>query len=202
MSKPATLEKYRKLIFEDFGDIALSPAEEYQLKRIRAVYTLQLDRPSVLNKELVSMLRSEFDVSLSQAYRDIANTQTLLGSVPNASKQWIRYMVVEALKDVMARVDVILAAYLDGESDAMLTDNDSITKALEVKVKAADKLAKYARLNIADTDPLPFDEIVPQPIEYCNEPSILTGKVIDDPVAYVEKIKKKYIDAEFEEIDG
>lgn len=151
------------------------------------------------------MLRSEFDISLSQAYRDIASTQTLLGSVPNASKQWIRYMVVEALKDVMARADTILETFSgdsDGDIGALLVDNDSIIKALEVKVKAADKLAKYARLNMEDVDPLPFDEIVPQPIEYCNDPSILTGKVIDDPVAYVERIKKKYIDIEFEEVDG
>lgn len=189
MARSATIDKFRKVFFEDFNELDLSAQEAEQLKRIRAVYTLQLSNPMVSSKEIVSMLSSQFGVkSIAQAYRDIAHTNALLGSVPNSAKQWTRYMVTETLKSVITRADSIIDNSLD---------DDLIVRAMDSKTKAADKLAKYARLDQADPDPVPYEDIVGMKTEFTTDPAVMDIEMAD-PQAFVDKIKKQYV--EFEEV--
>ncbi|MEG2099581.1 MAG: hypothetical protein RRY42_06700 [Mucinivorans sp.] len=190
MARSATIDKFRKVFFEDFNEMDLSAQEAEQLRRIRAVYTLQLDNPMVSSKEIVSMLGSQFGIkSIPQAYRDIAQTNALLGSVPNSAKQWTRYMVTETLKGVITRADFIIENSLD---------DDVIIRAMDSKTKAADKLAKYARLDQADPDPVPYEDIVGMKTEFTTDPAVM-GIEMDDPQSFVEKVKKQYV--EFEEVE-
>lgn len=190
MARDATIVKFRGVLFEDMDELTLSEAEREQLARIRAVYTLQLAKPTTPNTELVALLRDRGVKSVSHAYRIIAQTSILLGSVPNASKQWTRYVVVEALKSAIARADQIIE-----ESD----DDEVVIKAIDAKTKAADKLAKYARLDKSDPEPIPYEEIVPLATEFLTDPSIM-GVQVDDPIGLVERVTKKYVD--FEVIDN
>lgn len=198
MAKPVTLEKFRKSIFEDFDDMMLTDGERFQLRRIRTIYTVQLDNPSISNAEIVKLLMNEYGISLSQSYRDIADTHLLLGSVPNASKQWVRYMVVESLKSVIDGATKLIESFTsdDGELLAGNDEKDIIIKAMNAKTKAAKELAKYTRLDQVDPEMLPFDEIVPVNVDYFNDPSILTGVEVDNPIEAVDKVLKKYIDFE------
>lgn len=197
MAKPVTLEKFRKSIFEDFDDMMLSEVERFQLRRIRTVYTVQLDNPSISNTEIVKLLMNQHGISLSQSYRDIADTHLLLGSVPNASKQWVRYMVVETLKSVIDGASKLIESFtVDGELLIGNDEKDIIIKAMNAKTKAAKELAKYTRLDQVDPEMLPFDEIVPVNVDYFNDPSILTGVEVDNPIEAVDKVLKKYIDFE------
>lgn len=197
MAKPVTLEKFRKSIFEDFDDMMLSEVERFQLRRIRTVYTVQLDNPSISNTEIVKLLMNQHGISLSQSYRDIADTHLLLGSVPNASKQWVRYMVVETLKSVIDGASKLIDSFtVDGELLIGNDGKDIIIKAMNAKTKAAKELAKYTRLDQVDPEMLPFDEIVPVNVDYFNDPSILTGVEVDNPIEAVDKVLKKYIDFE------
>lgn len=204
MGRDATIVKFRDYIFEDADNVSLTPLEHKQLLRLRSVVTLQLERPSTSNTEIVAMLTNMHGVSVSQAYRDIASTHLLLGSVPNASKQWIRYMTVETLKGVIENAEAVIQSQRVPEDQ--LSDNtyvyynsEIVLEALAVKTKAADKLAKYARLDQSDPDPIPFEEIVPLNIDYVNDPSILTGVQVDDPKAAVKKVLDKY--ANYEEVE-
>lgn len=197
MAKPVTLEKFRKSIFEDFDDMMLSEVERFQLRRIRTVYTVQLDNPSISNTEIVKLLMNQHGISLSQSYRDIADTHLLLGSVPNASKQWVRYMVVETLKSVIDGASKLIESFtVDGELLIGNDEKDIIINAMNAKTKAAKELAKYTRLDQVDPEMLPFDEIVPVNVDYFNDPSILTGVEVDNPIEAVDKVLKKYIDFE------
>lgn len=185
MARDVTIAKFKGVLFNDVDEITLTDAERSQLLRIRAIYTMQLSNPTIANNDVVVMLQREFGVgSLSQAYRDIAQTHALLGSVPNASKQWIRYMVVEALKQSVACADSLIE---NSDDDAV------IVKAIEAKIKAADKLAKYTRLDKADPDAIPYEDIVPIQTEFTTDPSVM-GVKIDDPHGLVERVKKKYLD--------
>lgn len=180
MPKPATIEKFHAALFEGVDTVVLTPSERDQLQRIRAIFTMQLDKPYISNKEIATMLCTNFGInSMSQAYRDIARTQQLLGSVSNSNKVWIRYLVTEGLKSLINR------AIEEGD--------------LETEQRAYATLAKCYRLNMEDPDPIPYEDIVPQQIDYVNDPSILTGVPVDDPRAMVERIKRKYID--FEEVN-
>lgn len=208
MPKPSTIDKFRKAIFDDSAELVLTESESNQLRRIRAIYTMQLNRPNITNREIVSMLKSEHNItSLSQAYRDIAQTQALLGSVPNASKQWIRYTVVESLKSVIEHADKIIENSMSVESENgvefyAVLNPEVIVRALEAKTKAVDKLAKYSRLGESDPDPIPYEEIVPLPIEFTMDSEIVTGVKVENPEELVRRVKKKFIeDVDYEEIE-
>ncbi len=61
-------------------------------------------------------------------------------------------------------------------------------------VAAADKLGKYTRLDKEDQEPLPWEEIKPQPVEFVTDPSVLGIEHVENPRALVEKVRKKYMD--------
>ena len=179
MPKESTLEQYRERLFDDIDQLQdLTPSLRGQLLRYRAIFTLKLEHPYVSNKGVAAMLQQEFGItSISQAYRDIALVERLLGNVRSSEKQFIRYLVVETLKEAIETARSL------GQTKEMIA--------------AADKLGKYARLDQEDQDPLPYEEIVPAPVEYANDPGLIGRKVPEGGVkAYIERVKKKYIEAE------
>lgn len=181
MSKSNIIDKYREQLFNDSTAIEMTPNEALQLKRYRAVFSFRLDTPTVSNKELATFLQTEFGISQSQAYRDIANTEQIFGSIVNAQKEWTRYLVVETLKEA------ITLARAEGDIKEM--------------IRAATSLGVVSRLDKEDAQRLPYDEIVPSDIEYANDPSLVGGKKVDNPRALIDKVLKKYIDdVDFEEV--
>lgn len=178
MPKPSTLDKFHDHLFDDCDSLEMTPRERAQLMRYRAIFTLKLQKPHITNTEVAKFLKKEFGItSVGQAYRDIAATETVLGKIRSSEKQWIRYLVVETLKKA------IHLAQKSGDIKAM--------------VAAADKLGKYTRLDQEDQEPLPFEEIVPEPIEYLNDPTILgLPEPKEGARQYVEKVRRKYFEAE------
>lgn len=179
MPKDSTLDLYRERLFDDIDQLQdLTITQRDQILRYRAIFTLKLEHPYVSNKNVAAMLEQEFGIkSISQAYRDIGAVERLLGNVRSSEKQFIRYLVVETLKEAIETA----------------RDNDEVKE----MIAAADKLGKYARLDQEDQDPLPYEEIVPLPIEYVNDPEIMGRSVPPGGVkAFIERVKKKYIEAE------
>ena len=188
MPKPSTIDKFRDHLFDDIDTLSLTPMERDQLLRYRAIFTLKLENPHVSNRVVADFLKDNFGItSVAQAYRDISAMEMMLGAVRSSEKQWIRYLVVEKLKDALAMAEK------KGKIKEM--------------IMAADKLAKYTRLDQEDQEPIPWEEIVPAPVEYLNDPKLLgLPEPPEGARAFVEKIKRKYIDlpeAEYEELkDG
>lgn len=178
MSKPSTLDKFRDRLFDDIDQLELTDRERSQLMRYRAIFVLKLENPHITNANVAKFLNKKFGIrSIAQAYRDIAATEAMLGKVRTSEKQWIRYLVTETLKEAIDK------ARRKGD--------------LKNMVAAADKLGKYSRLDQEDPQPLPYEDIVPSPIEYLNDPSILglpTPK--EGARAYIERIKRKYVDVQ------
>lgn len=184
MAKPATIDKFREQLWDDIDTIDCTPCERQQLLRYRGIFTQKLDNPAISNKNLAKYLETEHGIkSLAQAYRDIAQADVLLGSVRSSEKAWIRYLVVEKLKEAIDKAD---------------TDGDLFNM-----ISAIDKLAKYSRLDKEDQEALPYDEIVPRPIEFVNDPSVLGLPKVENPKAVIERVKRKYniiADVEYEEV--
>lgn len=182
MSREHPLERFRTVLFENVSDSTLTANECQQLKRYRDAFTQSLDNPLIRDTELRDYLINEYHISESQAYRDLANIRILLGNVRNAGKEWIRYLVIEGLKDAAAR------AREGGK--------------LKEEIMALDKLAKYNRLDKEDIAELPFDKIIPVDWETTSDVTVLGAKPIENLDQEIEKLYKKYMDdIEIEDID-
>jgi len=175
MSRKNNLDKFRDVLFSDVKENEhLTPVEIEQLKRYRACFSLSLENPSTPDKELRDYLMNEFGISESQAYRDIGNIRILLGNIRNAGKEWVRYLVNETLKE------------------AIETAKKGGPKRLKELIMAADKLGKYNRLDKEDALEIPWDEILPIPIEPTTDPTVLKVKPLENKEAEIERLYKKY----------
>ncbi len=182
MSREHPLERFRTVLFENVSESTLTGNEYQQLVRYRDAFTQSLDNPLIRDTELRDYLMSTYHISESQAYRDLANIRILLGNVRNAGKEWIRYLVIEGLKDAAARA--------------------RLTGKLKEEIMALDKLAKYNRLDKEDMAELPFDKIIPVDWETTSDVTVLGAKPIENLDAEIEKLYKKYMDdIEIEDID-
>ena len=184
MSRKPNLDKFHDVLFKDFDEQEhLTLAEQKQLLRFRSAFTLSLENPSIPDTKLRDHLIEEFGISTTQAYADISNVRILLGNVRNAGKEWVRYLVNETLKKAIEEADKL------GKKGILL------------KIMAADKLGKYNRLDREDAETLPWEEIVPVPIEPTTDPTVLGIKPLENKEEVIRKMFEKYKgDIEIEDI--
>lgn len=184
MPRSTTLEICRKHLYHNEDEIPVTYQE--RIKRIRVGYTFWYEFPTKKEPDIRDHLMNEFGIVKSTAYEDIQIIKILLGDIKNPGKEWIRYRVNSMLEE----------AYSIAEKK-----KDAAGMAL-----AADKLGKYNMLDKPDAEPLPFDEIVPQPFEPTDDPTPLGLK--KDPKIREKKNKmlEKYhaeieiVDVPYEEI--
>lgn len=180
MPKPQTLDRVKTALF-DGNEQTLSAVELHLFRRYKASFTMWLDEPTMRDSEIRDFLRANFDISESQAYRDIANIKFLLGNVRNANKEWQRYKVINMLDEAYA-----------------LAKEAKDAKAM---ILAADKLGKYTQLDQKDDEIKPWDEIIPQTFEPTSDPSVLGIKPMPNYRAKIKEMLKEYSqDIEFIEI--
>jgi DNA-directed RNA polymerase subunit F len=185
MSRKSNLDKFQEVMFADKVDIShLSPVEQMQVVRYRFAFTQCLESPSIPDTELRDQLMNEFGISQSQAYRDIASIKIILPNIKAAGKEWIRYMVTEELK-------LAIKECKDGGADLM-----------KERIMAIDKLAKYNKLDQDDGEQIPWDDIVPIPVEATNDISVMGVKPMENPEEEIRLLYEKYKgDIEIEDID-
>jgi len=189
MNRKSKLEKYKDYLFEDLDEISvlmkipnLSLAERNLILRFRFAFTRLLETPSLQDKKLRDDLMNEFDISESQAYRDIADIKIFLPNFKAAGKEWIRYVVNEELKE----------AIQDAKEDGKLRE----------RIEAIKALGKYNKLDQDDGEELPWDAIVPVEIEPTTDPSVLGIKAIPNLDNEIKKLYEKYkSEIEIEDID-
>jgi hypothetical protein len=170
MPRPTALETSRKYLFSDIDQVPESYREK--ITRLRAAFTLWYEFPTKTETDIRDFLINEFKIVKSTAYEDIQIIKILLGDIKNPAKEWIRYQV-NAMLD---------AAYTLAE----------IKKDPKAMALAADKKGKYNMLDKRDADPLPFDEIVPQPFEPTDDPTPLGIKKDPDIREKKRKMLEKY----------
>lgn len=177
MSKPAALQKYYDCFFDDLhANTTLTPMEKEQLVRYRHAFHTLLLVPWMTNSKLKDELMNEYGISASQAYRDIQNLEILKGKVQNTAREFQQYKINSAL-------DKALELAMDEE------DPEKIAYVAGV-------IGKYNRLDKEETQRLPIEEIIPQAVEFTNDPSVmgvtLSEAVKKNPQAYIEKLINKY----------
>lgn len=203
MARTSNLDKFKKVMFDDITDLTdFTSTEKSQLKRYRSAFTILLENPSTSDRKLVEYLITEFNISDTQAYRDVASIKVFLPSVRNAGKQWSRYLVEEELKQVITEAKELAKGDSNGDEEK---DPLSIAQKgylLEIRTKALDKLGKYTRLDKEDELGINWEDIVPIPIEPTNDVSVLKVKPLPNKEEAIKKLYDKYrSDIEIEDID-
>lgn len=175
MPRPGTLEVCRKYLYEDVDNIP--EAYRARVTRVRVGFSFWYEFPTKTRSDVREQIVNEFHVTGRTAYEDIQIIETLLGNIKNPEKAWMRYRVNAMLEEAYSKAE----------------------EANDVKgmVYAADKIGRYNQLDQPDADPLPFEEIVPQPFEPTDDPSDLGVK--KDP--NIRKKKKKMLEKYLSEIE-
>jgi hypothetical protein len=194
MARKNNLDKFRDVMYTDVNNLeGFTQAEIEQLLRYRFAFTSCLNNPSVPDTTLRDELMVKFNISQSQAYRDIFNIKILLPSIRNAGKQWARYLVEEELKQAIADAKTMADECTDYKLKAYF---------LEIRTKAIDKMGKYTRLDKEDELNIDWDDIVPIPIEPTNDVSVLQVKPLANKQEEIKKLYEKYKgEIEIEDID-
>lgn len=106
MSKrDTTYDKLERLLFKDADETSVILTESEQNIRLRMMLCVskKMDTPLIEDIEIVQFLMngcggSTPKVSQSQAYRDVAMMNRLVGNITLSAKSWYRYMIVEGAK--------------------------------------------------------------------------------------------------------
>lgn len=185
MSRQKNLDKFQEVMFADRSEMThLTPVEVEQVLRYRFAFTMCLESPSISDNKLRDMLMTEFRISQSQAYRDIASMKIILPNIKSAGKDWYRYMFNEEIKTAIQEC------------------KDAGPEYLKERILALDKLAKYNKLDQDDEEQLPWDEILPMEIEPTTDPTVIDVKPIENREQEIKKLLNHYKgDIEIEDIE-
>lgn len=176
MPKPSTLEICRKYLYEDEDKIPENYRE--RVKRVRVGFAYWYDFPTKSRKAVRDHIINNFSVAPKTAYEDIHFIEILLGNIKSAEKAWVRFRVTAMLEE----------AYEEAKKSKKASSRAMAMAAV------ADKLGKYNMLDKPDAEPLPFDEIVPQPFEPTDDPTPLGLKKDPSIRTKIRKMYEKYAD--------
>lgn len=160
--------------------IILTDSQQVHYDRLRDAYTHWLSNPLLSDNRMRDYLMATHGVSTSQAYRDITLIKMLFGSVAVSNKEQMRYK----------------ANYLyDAAAAAAMAGNDAKAKAL---TKIADGIVKNNRLEEAEGEDYPWEEIIPVDISLTVDPSVIGITPVPNIRDKAAKLLKRYT----EDIDG
>lgn len=157
---------------DEEASVFLSPVEIQQKRRILALHAMWLQTPWRENNKLVEAHKGVFEISLSQAYRDLDVVKTYFGNIKLVSKDLMRYIVEEMCKRAFDKAET------EGNAMAM--------------VAAANGIIKVRRLDQEDKEVDPDVMNIPN-FEAVVDPAILGLPIIKDRAERVEKYRNKYL---------
>lgn len=159
--KDPTYDRIEQVLFKDKDATALQLSDrELEIKeRMMLCVAKKMDDPLTADSELVTFLTGGCGgltkpVSKSQAYRDIAMIDQLVGNIQLAAKSWYRYMIVEGGKKAFQ----------------LAMDNNDAKGA----AAALDKIGKYTRADKED-DAFDFSQLIPPSFEPTDDVTTLEG---------------------------
>jgi hypothetical protein len=189
MSLPVNIDLYSRLITVDDNELQeqhVSSVILERLHRIRGLYAYWLQFPSKFDNEIVNYDMAMFKISRAQAYDDLHLTQTLLGNIQQASKEFIRWKINKDLEEDLKAA----RRSQDHRSVAAIEKNRILNN----------------RTDKDDEQEFEFDKIVPQTFEPTDDPTVIGIDKIPDLRGKIRKLVEKYSKdnieyADFEEVE-
>lgn len=175
MPLPSILDVARTHLFDDHDALVaagLHPATIGHLLRIRDVYSYWLNFPLKRDKEIVAVIRQKYGVGDTQARTDLRLVKTLLGDFQQSTKDYHRFRAFSMIEDSFH------AAKDAGNTRDM--------------VAAADKYAKYAKLDKDDERDVNWDDINLLELEFTDDPTVIGLSRLPDHRNKIRALKDKY----------
>lgn len=175
MGKSKFIIKADKYLFDsDQALVKLTPHEYEKLIRYRACFTHWLENSHLSDKDIVAYLIEHYDLSSSQAYRDIFDIKLLLGNVVKARKEWERYRATNMINEGFA-----LAKDAKDKIDIMRA---------EAMIKAGKAMAPVQKLSIVEPDEVDWEHLQVPNFEPVYDPALITD---DETLKNVEDVTEK-----------
>lgn len=175
MPLPSILDVARNHLFDDHDALVaagLHPATIGHLLRIRDVYSYWLNFPLKRDKEIVAVIRQKYGVGDTQARTDLRLVKTLLGDFQQSTKDYHRFRAFSMIEDSFN------AAKAAGNTRDM--------------VAAADKYAKYAKLDKDDERDVNWDDVNLLELEFTDDPTVIGLSRLPDHRNKIRALKDKY----------
>lgn len=144
------------------------------MNRLKEVYTHWLDHPLLTDTMIRDYLIVNYGVGRSMAYNDIALIKAVFGNVTRADKEFQRVRANKLL-------EMATAAAVAGDH-----------KKAKSLTKIAETLAKVNRLNDAEGEEFPWEEIVPKDESFSVDPEVIGIKKVKNIEVVAEKLLKKW----------
>ena len=175
MDKLTTFDRIEKTLLDDpdNNSIELTPKEIEIRDRYKQVFVYWLEKPYLMDIQIIRYMMLEMGLSKSQAYRDFPKIQRLLGNVRTASKEVIRYQVVQMAKETYAMAK---------------KQKNPIAMAM-----AIEKIGKYCKLDKEELDAIPWEEIQLPILEPSADISVLDPKLKSYTDEERKKFREKYL---------
>lgn len=188
MPLPINIDLYSKLIVLDENELiqkGVATAIRERLQRLRALYTYWLKFPGKTNNEVVEYNIKMFKIGRSQAYDDLRLTQVLLGSMQQASKEFMRWKINQDL-----------------EHDLSLARDKGDMRAVASIEKAR---IQNNRTDKDEEQELEFEKIVPQQFVPTDDPTVIGITKVAGLREKIRKLERKYRqdlmeDTQYEEV--
>ena len=183
MSVPVDLDKYQGWLALDedqMKDEHLPAQTIERVIRFRALYTYWCRFSSKAPRDIVEYDMAMFKVSESQAYDDVHCLKVIIGNLQESSKKFWRWRINQMIEEDRK------AAKRDGDHRSVASMQKNL-----IKNNLTDK---------EDTPDLAFDKIVPLPVEWSDDPSVIGIKKLPDLRKRQQKMIKK-MNAEIEYAD-
>lgn len=184
MPLPAIVETAEQYLFVDIDKMVAAgvPAiTANRIVRLREVYNYWLSFPNKKEREIVQRIISSGNVSRSQAYEDLGIIKILLGNLNKSTTDYHRYRFIEMISRAYAKAEAA------GDTRSM--------------VAAADKYAKYARLDKEeDTRAEIYDQIRTQTFKFTDNPEVVGIKRIPNIREKIKAKKQQYWNEDIEDV--
>jgi len=172
-TKETTYDRIERALYKDpDSSLYLSAREQEIKKRMMLCVAKKMDSPLIEDADIVNYLMhgcggNATPVSQSQAYRDVAMMNRLVGNIRLAAKSWYRYMIVEGAKK----------AY------KLAIDNG------DAKGAAAnlDKIGKYTMADKEDNR-FDYDKMIPPSFEPSDDVTLIEGI---EPIENLEERRRE-----------
>lgn len=175
MDNLTSFDKIEKTLLDDpaANSIELTEKEIEIRDRYKQVFVYWLEKPYLMDSQIIRYMMFEMGLSKSQCYRDFPKIQRLLGNVKNASKEFIRYQVIQMAKETYAM--------------ARKQQNPiAMTMAIE-------KIGKFCKLDKEELDAIPWEEIQLPIFEPSADIKVLDPKLKEYTDEARKKLREKFL---------
>lgn len=174
------IDKLHEHLFCDHTNVPLvfDLKEREIVLRFRTAFTKWLEEPHLRDADIIHFCMKQFDISQSQAYRDLGVIKILVGNVKNAAKDFQRYRASEMI--------------LKGFEMARTAESATEVKQAMAMIRAGEALVKVHKLDKDELENFKWDEIIPLELEPTTDISVIGRKRVPDLQALKDKLRKKY----------